>query len=241
MFDHLLKRLRIRLMKRYGFPARYVDGVPLFAQGMEDMYLLRIFGRGHRGLYVDVGANDGSFVSNTHALYKLGWRGICVEPNPEAYALLKLRRPEDVCKNVAVGDAVGTVELSWDRGITEGSAVKVESAAAHSCEVKLTTLANILAECKGGREVDVLSIDVEGMEDKVLRGMDWSVDRPRIVIIEYNSEGQVNQAAFDFLMSLGYRPVLINRWNIFMSLRWEEDLLAVHRGQRWFSLDEYAL
>lgn len=241
MFDRLIKRLRIRLMKNHGLPARHLEGISLYAQGMEDMYLFRIFGRQHRGFYVDVGANDGVFVSNTCALYRQGWRGICVEPNPQAYALLKRRRPEDVCLNVAVGDSVGSVELSWNGDITEGSAVRTGPAAGYSCQVELTTLARLLVAHGASAEIDLLTIDVEGMEYHVLQGMDWTVHRPRLVIIEYNSEGQVNHDAFDLLLQRGYRPVLINRWNIFMSLRWGEDLLMVHRGQGWFGLDKPAL
>lgn len=241
MFDRLIKRLRIRLMKHCGLPARYLDGIPLYAQGMEDMYLFRIFGRQHRGFYIDVGANDGIFVSNTCALYKQGWRGICVEPNPQAYALLKTRRPGDACLNVAVGDSVGSIELSWHGAITEGSAVRAGPPAGHSCRVELTTLARVLAEHPAPAEIDLLTIDVEGMEHHVLQGMDWTAYRPRLVIVEYNSEGQVNHEAFDLLLQRGYRPVLINRWNIFMSLRWGEDLLRVHRGQDWFGLDKPGL
>lgn len=241
MFDRFVKRLRIRLMKQFGLPARYLDGVPLYAQGMEDMYLFRLFGRDYRGYYVDVGANDGIFVSNTYALYRQGWRGICVEPNPRAFPLLQRRRGGDICLNVAVGDSVGSVELSWQGGITEGSAVRPSPVAGQSCRVELATLGTLLATHNAPADIDLLTIDVEGMEHHVLQGMDWVAHRPRLVIIEYNSEGQVNHEAFDLLLQQGYRPILINRWNIIMSLRWSEDLLKMHRGQDWFRLDRPGL
>jgi FkbM family methyltransferase len=237
IFARLIKRLRIRAMKHFGLPARRVGGVWLYSQGMEDMYLLRIFGRTHRGFYVDVGANDGTFVSNTHALYRQGWRGICIEPNPAAYAVLKARRPDDVCLNLAVGNSDGVVELSWSGEITEGSAVRTPSSGGRSARVEQTTLAQILSAKHAPANIDLLTIDVEGMEYQVLEGLDWQLHRPRIVIVEYNSESKVNYDAFDLLMQHGYRPVLINRWNVFMSLHWREDLLKVHRRQDWFGLD----
>src|ERR1700761_3065627 len=39
------------------------------------------------GYFLDFGAFDGKLTSNTYALeHDLGWRGICVEPNPKHYA-----------------------------------------------------------------------------------------------------------------------------------------------------------
>lgn len=241
MINRLLKKIRIRLMKNYGFPARYLKGIPLYGQGLEDMFLLRLFGTEHKGFYVDVGANDGIFVSNTHALYRLGWRGICIEPNPEAYAALSINRSEDTCLNVAVGSNAGTVTLTWEGNITEGSAVRNDGRPGRSCQAVLMTLAEILQERAAPPEFELLTIDVEGMEHEVLLGMDWKAYYPKLVIMEYNSEGQVNGEAFDFLLQQGYRPILINRWNILLSRHWAQDMLRVHRGQDWFSLDRITL
>ena len=39
-----------------------------------------------RGFFIEVGANDGYFESNTYYLEKFkNWRGICIEPIPELY------------------------------------------------------------------------------------------------------------------------------------------------------------
>ncbi len=236
--SQILKRIRIRMMKRYGAAARRVQGVPLYAQGLEDLYLIRLFGKEHKGFYVDVGANDGIFVSNTYALSRRGWRGICIDPNPEAFAALTRNRPQDVCLNVAIGSAPGEVELAWQEGITEGSSVGRRAEGSRSCKVRLSTLTEVLREQNAPHDFELLSIDVEGMEDQVLGGLDWTEYRPRLVIMEYNGEGQVNMDAFDLLLRHGYRPILINRWNILFSREWNQDMLRVHRGQDWYSLDK---
>lgn len=237
ILDRYLKKVRIYLMKRYGAPARHVQGVALYAQGLEDMYLLRLFGRDYRGFYVDVGANDGIFVSNTYALYRQGWRGVCIDPNPVAYAALTRHRPDDACVNVAIGRNPGTVELAWQGNITEGSAVRSGQQPGQRCQVELKPLTDVLREHGAPAEFDLLSIDVEGMEHEVLLGLDWAVYKPHLVILEYNSEGEVNTEAFDLLLQQGYRPILINRWNILLSRHWARDMLRVHRGQDWFRLD----
>lgn len=241
ILDRYLKKVRIYLMKRYGVPARYVQGVALYAQGLEDMYLLRLFGLDHRGFYVDVGANDGIFVSNTYALYSRGWRGVCVDPNPVAFAALLRHRPEDKCVNAAIGDHPGIVELGWQGNITEGSAVRNDARPGERCQVQLKTLTEVLREQGAPSEFELLSIDVEGMEHEVLLSLDWQAYRPRLIIMEYNSEGKVNGEAFDLLLQKGYRPVLINRWNILFSVDWARDMLRAHRGQDWFRPDRVVL
>jgi hypothetical protein len=45
-------------------------------------------------------------------------------------------------------------------------------------------LAGIFAEHVGERTIDFLSIDVEGHEEAVLRGADWTRWRPRVVVVE---------------------------------------------------------
>lgn len=53
------------------------------------------------GFFVDIGANDGISGSNTYALEQMGWKGICIEPQPDVYRILKKYRKCD-CYNVAL-------------------------------------------------------------------------------------------------------------------------------------------
>ena len=49
--------------------------------------------------------------------------------------------------------------------------------------IKVRTLTEILTEC-GIESVDILSIDVEGGEIGVLKGLDWERWRPKVIQIE---------------------------------------------------------
>ena len=238
MIHNLIKRIRIRLMKEFNTPASYMQGVPLYAQGREDVYLLRLFGQNYKGFYVDVGANNGVLVSNTYSLYRLGWRGICLEPNPEAYAELKSVRGEDVCLNVGAGLSPGTLQLTWKAGLTEGSTLQsVDTNGRRSAVVEVKPLTDILRANNAPSTFDVLSIDVEGVEIEVMKGLDWNIYRPHLIILEYNSGGKLNTEAVDFATALGYRPIVINRWNVILSNDWENDILRTHIGQDWFQFD----
>ena len=90
-------------------------------------------------------------------------------------------------------------------------------------------------------EFELLSIDVEGMEIDVLASLDWTAYRPHIVIVEYNNQGSVVLNSQDFLRPFGYKPILINRWNIMYSRMAAVDTLKIHRYQEWYSLDRIKL
>jgi hypothetical protein len=53
------------------------------SQNREDDYILAYFGD-FVGRFLDVGAMDGITISNTYALAQKGWKGVCVEPDPQA-------------------------------------------------------------------------------------------------------------------------------------------------------------
>ena len=55
-----------------------------YSQIEQDKYYIENISRGKReGFYLDIGANDGVFTSNTATLdYSFGWKGICIEANP---------------------------------------------------------------------------------------------------------------------------------------------------------------
>lgn len=54
-------------------------------------------------IFVDVGANQPTRISNSYLLYRKGWHGITVEPNAELVKLHRLFRRRDVQVNVGCG------------------------------------------------------------------------------------------------------------------------------------------
>src|SRR5690348_3305870 len=66
----------------------------------------KYLGRKRDGCFVEVGAYDGQYVSNTCGLADLGWRGFYIEPVPEYFELCKKRHAGNagiVVSNLAVG------------------------------------------------------------------------------------------------------------------------------------------
>ena len=69
-----------------------------YSQHAEDTYILNIIKNEKilSGIYIDVGANHPTRISNTYLLYRNKFYGICIEPNVELINLHKLIRRKDI-------------------------------------------------------------------------------------------------------------------------------------------------
>ena len=162
-----------------------------YAQNFEDVLLWRVLRHVPAGFYIDVGANDPELHSVTKAFYDAGWSGINIEPMPSYRAAFLAQRPRDINLNVAAGAASGSITLfdvpdvngwaSTDAGVAQGHRQHGHTVVEHS--VPLLTLAEICRQHVHG-PVHFLKVDVEGFEAEVLRGMDFSLCRPWIVVVE---------------------------------------------------------
>jgi FkbM family methyltransferase len=169
-----------------------------YAQYGEDRTLFRIFGAGHCGTCVEVGAHDGRMGSNTLAFEQLGWETVLVEPIPSLAARIRLERPRAKLFECAVGPEHGEVVLTVPEGAETLASVSSNPSqvqrASHSSGqldrivVAQRTLDSVLEEAGLGT-IDFVTIDVEGYELPVLEGFDLSRWKPRIVILEDNSSG----------------------------------------------------
>lgn len=162
-----------------------------YAQNHEDVLLWRALKDVPAGFYIDVGANDPELHSVTKAFYDHGWSGINVEPMPSYGPAFQAQRPRDINLNVAAGAGSGSITLfdvpdvngwaSTDSGVAAAHRAHGHQVVEHT--VPLLTLAEICREHVRG-EVHFLKIDVEGFEGDVLRGMDFTLCRPWIVVVE---------------------------------------------------------
>lgn len=157
----------------------------------------RLFGCKRDGSFVEIGAFDGEWCSNTAFLADLGWSGIYVEPHPTSVALCRARHrrnPNVQVVTCAIGAAEGIATLHLGEVLSTTTAAQVERYAAlawarpfhqgDQMEVPQMRLDALLAICAIDREFDLLVIDVEGGELAVLRSLDLAAWRPKVVIIE---------------------------------------------------------
>ncbi|HVE48310.1 MAG TPA: FkbM family methyltransferase [Casimicrobiaceae bacterium] len=184
-----------------------------YAQNYEDVTLFRALKDVVRGVYIDVGAGDPVNDSVTRAFYERGWRGVNIEPVASAHARLVADRPEDTNLNAAAGATTGRVTLHEVVGTGMSTLVadiaEQHRAAGHAIrgvDVPVTTL-DVVWDEQRLDTVHFLKIDVEGAERDVLEGIDLTVRRPWVILVEAtlpNSMEKVHESWEALLTSRSY-------------------------------------
>jgi FkbM family methyltransferase len=184
-----------------------------YAQNFEDVMLWRALKHVEKGFYIDVGANDPTIDSVTKAFYDRGWSGINIEPLPIHHADLERERPRDVNLECAAGASAGEVEI-WECDVRGWATSSSDTISQHSRDghvgtfqkVTVKPLQDICAEHVSG-DIHFLKIDVEGFEKNVIEGINFSLYRPWILVIEAtkpNSTEEIHVAWEEIVLSSKY-------------------------------------
>lgn len=155
------------------------------------------------GVFLEVGANDGYSQSNTYFLEKQRrWKGILIEPHPHLYRVAaRYRRAE--CFNLACIAPDGPEHLNLvDQGLMSLSRnllnareewERTQDGNHRTFRVATSTLSAIIDKSSHAA-VTFMSIDVEGAELELLRGLDLTRHTPRFLLIETRKLEAVTEA-----------------------------------------------
>lgn len=169
--------------------------------------------------YLDIGAHDGITINNTLPLEKMGWKGICVEANPNIYPSLVLNR-KCLSLNAAISNTIGTDDFLSIIGYSEMLSglmscydarhlariereVVEHNQTTQVFKIPVTTISEIIDANKIQR-IDYLSIDVEGAEANILNGIDWNKDGHKIRLISLEDNFQ-EMVGHEILTCNGYK------------------------------------
>jgi FkbM family methyltransferase len=182
--------------------------------------------------FVEIGANDGTALDHLRPfILSDGWRGIMVEPVPYVFERLTRnygRSDAITLENVAISDRDGTRPFyyvanagvhererlpywydqigSFSREVIESHADEIVglSARIRESDVECMTFES-LCRRHAVVEVDVLLIDTEGHDYDILKTIDFSVRRPRVVAYEhYHLKPHDRHACSRLLQAAGY-------------------------------------
>ncbi len=147
------------------------------------------------GVYVDIGAYDPIRASNTHRLYRRGWHGLNIEPNPDQIPRFVEFRPRDTTVNIGVAEECGRLlytqftdpllngflDDEWvERHVRLGNGQVLSRK-----RIPVAPAREIINEHFGHEHsIDLLNVDVELLELSVLRSIDFKRFRPKVIVIE---------------------------------------------------------
>jgi FkbM family methyltransferase len=195
----------------------YIEGTRrgTFSQHGEDTFIQARFGNKKEGFYVDVGASHPFRLSNTFLLYKSGWRGVTVEPIPLLGRLHRRWRPQDIFVQKAIGpvpcklrfyEMLPSVLSTLDPKTAKASELEDKAQLLRSYEIDVITLGQLFADYVGERIVDLLSVDIEGLDADTITTFELHTIRPRVICIEANHIDCRNRI-LTYLEHYNYRPV----------------------------------
>jgi FkbM family methyltransferase len=182
------------------------------------------------GFFIEAGANDGLRQSNTAYFEKYhGWRGLLVEPIPEKVELCRKNRPHSIveaCALVPFDYPHPTIELRSCNlmSVVKGAMKSEQEELAHiqrgaalqklvppgNVVVPARTLTQILTQHRI-EQIDFFSLDVEGYELNVLRGLDLDRYRPTLMLIEARYRQEIDDYIskwYDPIATLSHHDVL---------------------------------
>jgi FkbM family methyltransferase len=182
------------------------------------------------GFYVDVGANEPVFNSQTWHLEQLGWDGILIEPLPSYCADLAAQRKGKV------------VQVACSSPANHGQTLKLLVAGGHStlnaapialgthsqvyANVLCKTLDSTLEDCQVPLNFDFISVDIEGHEMEMFEGFTLRKWQPKLVLLE---DHVTSHDKHNFMLGCGYELILrtgLNSWYVPVQAKFSLSLFA---------------
>ena len=170
----------------------------------------------NNGFFIEVGGNDGITQSNTAFLeFNMGWKGLLIESIPQKFNQMVKNRANSICVNTCLSDVDDEIVefndvnlMSFVTGarksheddknwILEGE--KCQGINSKKYTLKTKKLQTIIEENKINK-IDFFSLDVEGYELNVLKGINLNKIRPKYILIECTHQKEI----FEYMSSNGY-------------------------------------
>lgn len=204
-----------------------------YAQEGEDLILYRmIYGKIEKGFYVDVGAHHPKRFSNTYFFYEQGWQGINIEPMPGSKRNFDKVRTRDINLEIPINSTEEELTYyifndpalnGFSKDISLLRNQSPDYRIIKTVNMKTKTLSSVLNEhLSGEQKINLLSIDVEGLDLEVLKSNDWRNYKPDFIMVEekeFNIVQPEQSNIFSFLKQMNYQLVAKTLSTLIFSLR----------------------
>lgn len=218
-FIHIIKHIGKKIRQKF-VPEKNKFLRNSYSQSGEDLIVRYLFNilKIQNPSYLDIGAHHPYYLSNTALLYKNGSRGMNIEPDPDLFERVDSVRQGDMNLNIGIGETeeilnfhvmniptLNTFSIDEaESAINEGD-YKIEK----TIPVKVQPLSLIIDQFFGSIFPDFLSLDVEGLDELIIRSIDYDNSCPTVICVETlsfseNSNGIKNNSIIMFLEDRGY-------------------------------------
>lgn len=191
-----------------------------YSQSGEDLIVKYIFENLNikNPTYIDIGAHHPYYISNTALFYQNGSRGINIEPDPTLFKAFIKERKKDINVNIGIGSKNEELDFYVISSSTLNTFSKEEAYnyqkegnyTIKSIEkIKVKTLSNVINEFSNGIFPHFLSIDAEGIDELIIKSIDFDKNFPIVICIETISfsnsgNGLKNKELIKYIEQKGY-------------------------------------
>tara|TARA_B100001093_G_C26644988_1_gene934909 strand:+ start:144 stop:872 length:729 start_codon:yes stop_codon:yes gene_type:complete len=220
----LSKRFK-SLKKFYYFYNIYIRNFKFLkksAQFGEDEYILSLFEKNFKGIFLDIGCYHPTRHNNTYLMYKNGWSGINIDLNPLTIELFNFMRPRDININIGISDTEDEKklyfidELNTQNTLDENQLNFLKdhhNIKDHEIIEKKIRTKSIVTILKQHQlfHIDFMNLDIEGHELRVLKTIDFEKIKIKylcVEMIEHNKKSvENNEKVKNLLIQNNYKLV----------------------------------
>lgn len=192
----------------------------MYSQNSEEKIILDAFKDLLNGRFLDIGAFDPFLLSNTRALYEMGWKGVFVEPGKEQLKKFYAEYSNDdkiqICEN-AIANVAG--ELTFYITPTDALSTLSEEHLKkwHTVKFDISTIEAITPRMlfdKYGTDFHFIDLDIEGNNWEILQLIPFSeLKSLRLICIEYDNN---YNDIISFMKPFGFSEIHKNGENVIL-------------------------
>jgi len=204
---------KIRMFHNIYFKNNFFIKKKTYSMDGEDLIIFDYFKNKKEGFFIDVGCYHPIHRNNTFLLYKKGWRGINIDIHSFSIDLFNYIRTKDLNYNFAVSDKNEKLNMYYQKELSQLSTIEYEQAKKvfqgpiKEKKIQALTLNEILKKSKIEKKIDLLDIDVEGADLKVLQSLSFDKHKPELICVEIHEKSIKESKTFKFLDSCNYELI----------------------------------
>ena len=205
---------KIHIIQNIYFKNKFLINKKSYSMDGEDLFITHFFKNKTKGFYVDVGCYHPIHRNNTFLLHKMGWSGINIDIHQFSIDLFNFMRPKDFNYNFAVSNENKILEMFYQKNLSQISTIdetqakKVFQGDIKKSKINSFTLDSILEKTKlKNIKIDLLDIDVEGADLKVLQGFSIEKYKPALICVEIHDREIKESNIYKYLSNFHYELI----------------------------------